>query len=132
LPSSRPRNAFLLSLVGGIFYLLISVAVIYAISIGTDISYSLAPLSDLTDAFAAIGLVSALAILLGAYMMNSDSAQRVKRGSILVLVFALVGLVPVGGGYIIGFILSIVGAVMGLRWKPSESPSVTEAGTQPS
>ncbi|HZW85788.1 MAG TPA: hypothetical protein VFE91_07810 [Nitrososphaerales archaeon] len=125
MPGGKARVPFFLSLVGGMFYLVISLAVLYAASIGANFyavyNIGLGSNGDLfAEILAGVGLISALAILLGAAMMNSSSAERVKRGGTLVLLFTIVGLFPVGGGYIIGFILALVGGIMGLRWKPSE------------
>lgn len=62
--------------------------------------------------FAVLGLVSGVTILTGAIMMNSRPEQR-RTWGIVVLVFAIVSLLGMGG-FIIGAILGIVGGALAL------------------
>lgn len=70
-----------------------------------------------------IGLVFGIIIIVGAAMINSGDPSKVRTGSIIVLIFSILSLPLSGGGFIIGFILALVGSILGLVWKPSERPS---------
>jgi len=70
-------------------------------------------------AVGAIGLVSGFIMIFGSIMINSGEKSKVKTGSILVLVFTLIGAIFTFGGFAIGFILALIGSILGLTWKPS-------------
>ncbi len=76
-------------------------------------------------AVGAIGLVSGIVIIIGAIMMNNDNKSKVKTGSILVLVFTIVGALFTVGGFFIGFILGLIGSILGLTWKGSATMSTS-------
>lgn len=62
--------------------------------------------------FVTLGLVSGVIILIGAIMMNSRPGQR-RTWGIVVLVFAIVSLLGMGG-FMIGAILGVVGGALAL------------------
>src|SRR2546428_11737954 len=64
-------------------------------------------------------------MVVGAVLMRSTDRSRVRTGSVLVLIFTLVGLLITAGGLIVGFILGMAGSIMGLVWKPHEKPTPT-------
>jgi len=70
------------------------------------------PFASLT----AIGLVCGVLVLLGAIMLRSKPANR-KVWSITIIVFSVPSVIT-GGGFIIGFILGIIGGVLAFSWKP--------------
>ena len=72
-----------------------------------------------------IGLISGALMVVGAVLMRSTDRSRVRTGSVLVLIFTLVGLLFTAGGLIVGFILGIAGSIMGLVWKPHEKAAPT-------
>ena len=57
-------------------------------------------------------------VLVGTFLINSGDESKVKTGSVLVLVFSVLSIL-MGGGFLVGFILGIVGGALGLSWKPS-------------
>ena len=61
-----------------------------------------------------IAIIFAILILLGAYFIYSPGKETV--GGIIVLIFAAISIIT-GGGWLIGFILGIVGGVLGLLKK---------------
>ncbi|MEM4637356.1 MAG: hypothetical protein QXE44_07725, partial [Nitrososphaerota archaeon] len=71
-------------------------------------------------AFGVVGLVFGIIVIIGAVMINSGEPSKVRTGSILVLIFSILSLIVSGGGFIIGFILALIGSILGLVWKPSE------------
>ncbi|MCD6370863.1 MAG: hypothetical protein J7L63_05175 [Thermoplasmata archaeon] len=104
-----PQAAFVVSLIGGIFILLNGLLIS---SVGGIIVIH-HPGAGM--ALVAVGLVLGIVVLIGTMMMRDP--QKVKVGSILVLVFSIFSL-PIGGGFIIGFLLGLIGGILGLTWKP--------------
>ena len=122
--AEKPTAAFVLSLIGGILILLGGIfgAVIGIIG---GAAMSIVPgfgwLSGLIIALGILGLIFGIIVILGAVMINSGERGKVRTGSILVLIFSILSLFVGGtGGFIIGFILSLIGSILGLTWKPSE------------
>lgn len=119
--AEKPTAAFVLSLIGAIIYLLVGIFIAAASAlVGSMVGFAGAAMAGLAVAVVGgIGLVSGAIMLVGAIMMNSSDRSRVKTGAILVLVFTLVGAIFTVGGFVIGFILALVGSILGLTWKPS-------------
>jgi hypothetical protein len=61
-----------------------------------------------------LAIIFAILILLGAYFIYRPGKETV--GGIIVLVFAAISIIT-GGGWLIGFILGIVGGILGLLKK---------------
>ncbi|MDI9642772.1 MAG: DUF6114 domain-containing protein [Archaeoglobales archaeon] len=121
--SEKPTAAFILSLIGGILILLSGLvfAVFYGI-LGTAMSFVPgigAPIGGLLIGLGIVGLVFGVLVIVGALMINSGEKGRVTTGSIIVLVFSILSLFVVGGGFIIGFLLGLIGSIIGLAWKPT-------------
>ncbi|HEV2225247.1 MAG TPA: hypothetical protein VGR56_00420 [Nitrososphaerales archaeon] len=121
--AEKPTAAFVLSLIGGIIYLLVGIIVAAAAAfIGSIVGLAGYGVGGLAVAsVGAIGLVSGILMLVGAVMMNSSNKSKVRTGSVLVLLFTLIGALFTLGGFLIGFILGLIGSIMGLVWKPSEA-----------
>lgn len=119
--AEKPTAAFILSLIGGIIYLLVGAL----IAVGAAFIGSVAGLAGAgaiglaVVAVGSIGLVSGVVMIIGAAIMNTSDKSRVKTGSILVLVFTLIGAIFTVGGFLVGFILALIGSILGLTWKPS-------------
>lgn len=118
----RPTTAFILSLVGGIFIVIGGlVAAIISAIIGEviDVIPGLGWLGGLVIVLGVLGLVFGIIVIVGAIMINSGVPEKVKTGSIIVLVFSILSLFVGGtGGFVIGFILGLIGGILGLTWKP--------------
>ncbi len=116
----KPSAAFVLSLIGAILVLATSLIVValggIAIRLIPDRMY-IGNLSAMIMLFGVIGLVFGVLMLVGALMINSGTPNKVKTGSIIVIVSSVLSLL-VGGGLIIGFVLGLVGGILGLTWKP--------------
>ncbi|MEM1583633.1 MAG: hypothetical protein QXF28_03445 [Nitrososphaerota archaeon] len=122
MPGERPTAAFVLSLIGGILILLGSiVTAIFAGIFGGAMMIVpfLGGLGALVIAMGILGIIFGIIILIGAIMVNSSNPSRVRTGSIIVLVFSILSLLS-GGGFIVGFILALIGSILGLVWKPYE------------
>ncbi len=66
------------------------------------------------EAVGVIAIIFAILILIGAYFIYSPGKETV--GGIMVLIFAALSIIT-GGGWLIGFILGIVGGILGLLKK---------------
>ncbi|MGD0803714.1 MAG: hypothetical protein ABSA11_06540 [Candidatus Bathyarchaeia archaeon] len=118
---TAPKKAtigFVLSLVGAVFILVQGVVRIFrgeALTfLGSD-TIRLRVLSGLrVEAVGAIAMVFAIIILVGAYFIYHVGTET--AGGIIVLIFAALSIIT-GGGWLIGFILGIIGGIMGLLKK---------------
>jgi hypothetical protein len=123
----KPTAAFILSLLGAIFYLIGGLAVAALASLAL-----LIPIAGVAIfAVGLVGLISGVIMIVGATMINSSDKGKVRTGSILVLVFLLVGAIFTIGGLFIGFLLALIGSILGLTWSPSVSSVAPPAPMQP-
>jgi hypothetical protein len=120
---SKPTAAFVLLLIGGV---LIVIGGIVVVAAGGLIPIPL--IGGLVAILGILGVVFGILVIVGAVMVNSGEPSKVKTGSILGLIFGILSLFVAGGGFFIGFILCLVGGVLGLAWKP-EAP-IQQAPTQ--
>ena len=65
---------------------------------------------------AVVGLICGAMVLIGAIMLRRMPAQR-RAWGIIIIVFSIPSVVT-GGGFIIGFIIGIIGGVRAIRRKP--------------
>jgi hypothetical protein len=77
--------------------------------------------SGFVGALSVFGLVCGVIVLLSAIMLRFMPSQRQTWG-ILMLVFSILSFFGFGG-FIVGAVLGIVGAIMILRWKPPQPPT---------
>ena len=63
---------------------------------------------------AAVGLICGVLVLFGAIMLHFMHGNN-KTWGIVIIVFSLPSVIT-GGGFIVGFILGIIGGVKSLRW----------------
>jgi len=118
--STKPTKAFTLSLVAGI--LIVCNAVTVGIA-GTWFPWIFPTLPGSANnatvpftSIAAIGLICGVIVLYGAMMLRTKPENK-KAWGIIVLVFSIPS-VTTGGGFIIGFILGIIGGALALSRKP--------------
>jgi len=78
--------------------------------------------TDAAVLFAVMGLVCGASIVAGSVLQFSENRRRVRNGSLIVLFFALVSIPFTLAGLIVGFVLSIIGAILGFTWKPAAAP----------
>src|SRR5215472_4414925 len=74
-------------------------------------------------AIAVFGLICGVIVSISALLIRLKPAQRQTWG-ILVLVFSILSFFG-AGGFIVGAVLGIVGAIMTLQWKPPAPPAAT-------
>jgi zinc-ribbon domain len=113
-----PRVAYILTLIGGIFFLLgaIVFAIVAAI-FGSLISSVLPGLGAVLIAIGVLGIILALIVIFGAIKMRSNPSSA-KTWGVIVLVLGLIGLFS-GAGYYLGPILTIVGGILAMIWHPT-------------
>jgi len=129
--TEKPTAAFVLSLIAAILILVNGLWVAVVFSTIGGIAFMLPGFESLGGLFliiAVVAIILGILTLIGAVMMNTTNKDKVRTGSILVLIFSIISLIG-GGGFFIGFILCLVGSILGLTWKPT---SVTPPPPPPS
>lgn len=128
IAKSYPSAAFVLSLIGGIFIFLggIYTAIIYAI-IGSALFDFFPGLGALLIGLAVLALIFGLIIIVGAIMLRNRPESSRTWGIIILLlaIFSWIG----GGGFVIGFILALIGGILALTWRAP--PTAQAAWGQP-
>jgi hypothetical protein len=94
------------------------------------VPYPLELIGSLITVIGVVGLIFGILILVGATMIYSGEPSKVRIGSILVLIFSILSLLTVGGGFLIGFILGLIGGILGLTWKPPAKQETLTPGLQ--
>ena len=118
--SEKPTKAFTLSLIAGILIItnavLLGVVAKWFIGIMPILPGSSGNDSAFLIDLATVGLIFGVLVLLGALMLYSKPANK-KAWGIMIVVFSIPSVVT-GGGFIIGFILGIIGGKLALSGKP--------------
>jgi len=114
--NEKPAKAFALSLIAGILIIsnsaLLGAAATWFPWIIPTLPGSSANDTAFLIRLAAVGLMFGVLVLLGAIMLHTKPANK-KAWGIIVLVFSIPSVVT-GGGFIIGFILGIIGGAKAL------------------
>jgi hypothetical protein len=108
-----------LSIIGGVFILLGGLAEIAVGSVVSSLTFGFAGGSLI--AFGALGVVLGILILVFGILVNSHPENHVLYG-VLIVVFSIVSLTSFAGGFVIGFILALIGGILALVWKPTPAP----------
>jgi hypothetical protein len=115
-----PSRAFTLSLIAGILILinttLLGIVTTWFLAILPVLPGSSGNDPMILYLVTAIGLIFGALVVLGALLLKRNP-EHVKAWGILIIVFSIAGTIT-GGGFVIGFILGIIGGVSALRWKP--------------
>jgi hypothetical protein len=132
-----PNVPSILALIGGalivlcdIFFLTISIVILPHLNytnFQAPRGYTGSPgslASGFVGALSVFGLVCGIIVLLSAIMLRFKPSQ-LQTWSILILVFSILGFFGFGG-FIVGSVLGIVGAIMILRWKPPPLPQTRQ------
>ena len=109
---NMPIEAYVLVLIGGILMLLGGAVFAF---LGAVI-FSLISLAAVGSLLGIIGIISGIIVIFSALMMKSKNVQRVRMWSAIALIFSIVSIAN-GGGFVIGFLIAIVGSVIGLAYK---------------
>ncbi len=100
--------AIVLSAIGGVLIVINSLFWIYLGSIWGDT----APGAIYSAVTASV--IFGLVVIYGAYKLRNRPSQKITWG-VLIMLFSVFGLVMTGGGFVIGFILGIVGGALAIR-----------------
>lgn len=111
--AEKPTAAFVLSLIGGIFIL---IGGLFIAAIGSILLFVPVAGAAVT-AIGVFGIVCGVLTILGAVWINSGEKDKVRNGAILVLIFSILSWIGAAGGFFIGFLLGLIGAILGLTWK---------------
>ncbi len=129
-------TASVLTIIGGVFYVIGGVVVAAAVGSigglfsgsgglftglpiagGNSTALSSSGLATIGYAVAGFGIISGFLIILGGVLFTSRNPGRRKLGGILTVVMMLLGGLATLGGLVIGFILTSIGAYVGLTSK---------------
>ncbi len=111
--TEKPTAAFVLSLIGGIFILLVG---IFLGVVGLALTL---PFGGFGAAFGILGILWGVLIIIGAAMMENHPEQSTTWG-VLVLVISIVSWYGALGGFFIGFLLAFIGGILGIAWHPRQ------------
>jgi Family of unknown function (DUF6114) len=117
--SEKPTKAFTLSLIAGILILsntvLLGVAARWFPGMIPTLPGSSANDTTVLYRLTAVGLIFGILVLLGAIMLHFKPVNK-KAWGIMILVFSIPSVIT-GGGFLIGFILGIIGGALALSRK---------------
>jgi hypothetical protein len=103
----KPVAAFVLVLVGGIFVLLSGIMLSLMGSVMTFFMMGVGGI------FGVIGIISGIMMIISAAMINTVNKAQIKTWSVIALIFSIVSIANFGG-FIIGFLLGVIGSILGL------------------
>ncbi|MCS6769766.1 MAG: hypothetical protein NZ570_04950 [Candidatus Caldarchaeum sp.] len=129
--AEKPTAAFILSLVAGVLILAGGLFGVAAWMMWDGMAYwggwggMMGPMMMgwwmpwAWSAFSLLGLVSGIAIIAGALMLQSHPAQAQTWGTVI-LVFSVVSVFGMGG-FLLGALLGILGGILALTWKLAQT-----------
>jgi hypothetical protein len=128
--TERPTAAFVLSLLGGIFILL-----------GRGVMSMFAPFGFRGmmggyqgwgmmrglgfGMFGVLGLIFGAIVIISAFMLNSKPQEHTTWGTLIVIFSVLSIFGGAMGGFGLGLILGLVGGVLAITWKPTQTQTKT-------
>src|SRR5437667_11328226 len=117
--SEKPTAAFVLSLIGWIFILLggAAIAALGSILSGMVGSFGAAGGADIVTLYGIIGVINGLLVIIFGVLLYMQPQRHVAWG-VLVLVLSIASWLTTIGGFFIGFILALIGGILGIAWKP--------------
>src|SRR6266705_4847066 len=118
--SEKPTAAFVLSLIGGIFVLLVGIAFAVLGSILRNMVCWIGGPDGATDIivwYGVIGFVNGLLMIVFGVLLYIRPTQHVVWGA-LVLILSIASFFTTLGGFFIGLILGLIGGILGIVWKP--------------
>jgi len=108
----KATAGFIVSLIAGILILINGLIFIAGAAIFE--SLGLGMFTGMVAAFGAVGLIFAILVIIGAILIYMPGREVI--GGILVIIFSILSIF-IGGGFIIGLILGIIGGALGIAKK---------------
>jgi Family of unknown function (DUF6114)/zinc-ribbon domain len=116
----KPTTPMVLSIIGGVFIFLAGLAELWLGSIASSLSFGL--IGGSLILFGALGALLGILIIVFAVLLHAQPQHKAIFG-VLIIVFSVVSLTSFFGGFVLGFILALIGGILALTWKPS-APTV--------
>ncbi|MEM1702942.1 MAG: hypothetical protein QXQ31_02685 [Zestosphaera sp.] len=120
------KTCMILMIVGGAFYIVggfvatLVVGALGGLTAGLTGSPEIAKRAqEAMTAVIATGFISGILIIIGGVLVNSEVRSRRIIGGALGIIGALIGIINTFAGLVIGLVLTLVGAVGGITYKPS-------------
>ncbi|WP_069806713.1 hypothetical protein [Vulcanisaeta thermophila] len=124
---ARPSTAYVLSLIGSILMLISAVVELAALIMFSVVPYHrfgympmpfIFGMGAVLIVLGIVGIIiSALALYFSLRLNKVGDVNAVHSTGIILLVLSIIGLF-VANGFIVGFILLLIGSVMAMTWKP--------------
>lgn len=114
--TERPTAAVVLAIIGGIFILLGGLAEIALGAFAASFTFGL--FGGTLIAFGAVGALLGILIVVFAILLSIHPQQHTLYG-VLILVFSIISLSSFFGGFVLGFILALIGGILALTFKPT-------------
>jgi len=130
---TKPNTAFAFLLIGGILILIQGIIyglIIISAGIAIATIHGAGFFGGLLAVLGVILIIFGIILIGGALMVNTGEPNKVRSGSVIGIIFGALSIFFEGGFYI-GFMLSIIGGILGLTWKPEQpSQSTSQQPTQ--
>jgi len=133
--SEKPTAAFIMSLIGGIFILIIGIAISALPILGITLGAMTRPFTTMTDHVSlniipfvvfmgVLGVIYGVVIIISAVMLYNQPNNHQTWGAVI-LIFSVLSWFGAAGGLFIGFLLSLIGGILGITWKPAALPKLS-------
>jgi hypothetical protein len=108
-----------LAIIGGVFILL---GGLFELAVASVISaFTFGVVGGSLVAFGALGTVLGILIIVLAALLYVNTEHHTIFG-VLILVFSVISLTSFLGGFVLGFILALIGGILAITWKPTPAP----------
>jgi hypothetical protein len=123
----KPTAAMVLAIIGGVFILLGGISELILASAITALSFGVIGGSLVVGG--SIGAVLGILIIVMAALLYANTSNHVIFG-VLIIVFSVISLTSFLGGFVLGFILALIGGILAITWKPTPAPVYYTAPVQ--
>lgn len=118
----KPTAAMVLSLIGGLFVIFGGIFLAFVGSLISSLNVTGTGAASSTALGLGIaGVIMGIIMVVGAFMMYSKPTSA-KMWGVIVLILSIISWVTAVGGFFIGFLLGLIGAILALTFKPTMAP----------
>ena len=118
----KPTAAMVLSLIGGLFVIFGGAALAFVGSlIGSLNVTGTGAASSTALGLGIAGVIMGIIMVVGGFMMYSKPTSA-KMWGVIVLILSIISWVTALGGFLIGFLLGLIGSILALTFKPTMAP----------